>query len=68
MLDHQKMTDEEFFEALTADRPRSEPEREMSGPQRVFAFATLWLLGAGVLLALVCGILALVKLMFSLTR
>lgn len=62
------ISDEQFFKCLAAELERRKPERrKMSGAQIAFTYATCWLLGAGVLIALVCGIMALVKLLFALT-
>lgn len=59
------MSDEEFYRALAFDRGEYEVAT-MTPARRFFIWATCWLLGSGVVIALACGVLALARLLFSL--
>lgn len=66
------LSDEEFFDSLAAALEARKAEREHRRPltpaQVAFSYALAWLLGAAVLIGLVCGILALTKLLFTLVK
>lgn len=65
------LSDEEFFDSLAAALEAREAERErrpLTPAQMAFSYALAWLLGAAVLISLVCGVLALTKLLFTLVK